>query len=325
MNKKPKVAFVRGGFGACGYYRAHLPGKALAAKGWPVIAGVLDYEDFAAADILVFQRQRRQAAIREIAGWKAKGKKIVMDFDDNFFLLEDHNPAKEFYDPESLKWQARATELADAVTVTSQPLAESYRRLNRNIHVLPNSVDERILQRSPVESDKSIVGWQGGYSHLEDLRVLKSPINTLAKRFDFTFVLAGYRPPDFFKEAEFRPWVEFNDDLPYLDLIADFSIGLCPLAKTAFNDCKSDIKFLEYSALGIPTIASKVVVYSNVKHGTTGYLARNQGDWETYLARLLSDQDERRRLAENAKEYIAAERTIQANISRWEAVYESIA
>lgn len=302
----------------------HLPAKTLIARKWPITSEALSYEDFAQADILVFLRLKSEMAVREIAGWKAKGKKIVVDLDDNFFLLEDSNPAKRVFNAEALKWQAYACELADALTVTTKPLADSYARFNNNIYVLPNMIDADNLVRERRVGGPVIAGWQGTATHAADLKIIKSPINALTRRHDLIFVLCGFEPRGTFNNTVFRPWVNFTDELPHLNNIDDFSIGLCPLANTPFNECKSDIKFLEYSILGIPTIASRSAAYSSIAHDKIGYVARNVSDWEKYLKKLIADEARRNELGLRAKNYVASERTIQGNIERWEEVYDSL-
>ncbi len=317
----PRITFVRADFDASGYYRLYLPAMTLAARGWPVVVDRPTIDDFEAADILVFQRQRKAIAVREMEKWKQRGKKIVLDLDDNFFLLEPHNPVKPLYDEEALKCQAAAAQLADAVTVTTESIKDGYAKFNPEIFVLPNSVDQDKLKAKRIVRPEVIIGWQGGWTHAEDLKTIKNSVRSVVKKTGARLVLAGYNPPGVFRSAEFRPWVPFTDDLPYLDSIRDFSIGLCPLAKTPFNECKSDIKFLEYSLLGIPTVATKIRTHADIAHGTTGLLARNQGDWEAHLLRLIADPGLREDIGSRAREHVASTRTIQRNIHLWEEVF----
>lgn len=320
---KPKIVFVRGDYSACSYYRIFLPYKALDAKGYAVNIEP-EYEDFETADILVFQRLHKAEPIREVLRWKERGKKVVVDFDDNFFHLESHNPAKLAYPQESLKNLKFIISEADAITVTVKPLADSFGRFNKNIFILPNAVDETAFNFPRRPSVKPIVGWQGSPTHRQDLRRIKSAINTTQRKYNFDFVLAGYKPQGFFRESTYRDWLPFKDDLSHQKVFNDFDIGICPLQETPFNDCKSDLKFLEYATLGIPTIASKTVTYETIENGRSGYLARNLADWERSIGELIQDEDKRNELGANAKEYVLNERTIQKNINLWEDVYNNL-
>ena len=62
---------------------------------------------------------------------------------------------------------------------------------------------------------------------------------------------------------------------------------------TPFTRCKSDLKVLDYSALGIPGIYSRVTPYAaTVNHGETGWLADNTTDFgRDALERRVTDGD----------------------------------
>lgn len=324
VSTKPKIVFVRTDHTACAYYRIFLPCHALKARGWQALIDDVEYEDFEKADILVFQRQSKEVAIREIFKWKSRGKKIVFDFDDNIFQLDPDNPAVPFYNPEVYQRMKEVISIADAVTVSTPPLIEVFKPINEKVFVLPNQIHERTLQKERRNSSRLVIGWQGSGHHLDDLRLVRNVVNYLSSKFDFDFVLAGSDFRNFFRRGTYRPWVKFSENLEYFSLFEDFSIGICPLRETPFSECKSDIKFLEYSALGIATIASKVTPYYTIKDGQSGYLARNKADWEGYLAELITDKNRREEMGAAAREYVASERTIQGNTWRWEEIYSNL-
>jgi GT2 family glycosyltransferase/glycosyltransferase involved in cell wall biosynthesis len=77
-----------------------------------------------------------------------------------------------------------------------------------------------------------------------------------------------------------------------------WDIGLAPLADDSFNRCKSSIKTLDYSALGMAVVASDIAVYrGSVADGPGGFLVPNTADaWHAALSQLVRDSDTRRRL-----------------------------
>jgi hypothetical protein len=105
---------------------------------------------------------------------------------------------------------------------------------------------------------------------------------------------------------KFVPWFQSN---------MHWDIGLCPLLDSTFNRCKSDIKYLDYSAAGIPGIYSRVPVYeSTIQHLTTGYLADNTVEsWVEALQRLVNDVDLRCQIAVHARDYVISQRTVKAS------------
>ncbi len=319
----PKIRFVVGDSGPSGFFRLVLPCETLKASGDD--AGfAIHYEDFEGADVLVFQRQYRPEAMSEMLRWKERGKKIVIDFDDNFFQLDPHNVANRLYTPEVAERLKELVDAVDAVTTATGPLAEVYGAYAKTTLVLPNSLPERAFDFERRQPDRPIVGWQGSDSHQEDVKLLRSPLNALSRRYDFEFVTAGYNPRSLFKRVTARPWIKFTSELAYFEQFADFSIGLCPLAKTYFNEGKSDLKWLEYSAMGIPTVASSLEPYREIEHEKTGLLARNAADWEKHIARLLEDDSLRSELGAAAREHVRENRTIEANIDRWRTLYSSL-
>ena len=96
-----------------------------------------------------------------------------------------------------------------------------------------------------------------------------------------------------------------------------WDVGIAPLENTIFNRCKSDIKFLDYSALGFPGIYSRVPSYEGtVQHLETGYLVENTPSaWTEALDVLLANTDLRTQLALNAQEYVFSTRTLQHGAS----------
>jgi glycosyltransferase involved in cell wall biosynthesis len=91
-----------------------------------------------------------------------------------------------------------------------------------------------------------------------------------------------------------------------------WDIALSPLADTPFNRCKSDIKFLDYSAIGAAGIYSRVPAYeSSVEHLKTGWLIKNDVEaWTEAIEELLCNNHLRAHLSQNATRYLYTERTL---------------
>jgi len=105
-----------------------------------------------------------------------------------------------------------------------------------------------------------------------------------------------------------------------------WDIGIAPLVDNAFTRCKSDMKFLDYAALGIAGIYSDLGPYAeNVAHLETGWLASNSTEaWIEGLETLIARADLRARLAANAKRYVLAERTVDRCADEWIAAIGAI-
>jgi processive 1,2-diacylglycerol beta-glucosyltransferase len=73
----------------------------------------------------------------------------------------------------------------DAVTTTTEFLAEKIRPFNSNVEIIPNSVNLKEQQwvSNKKSSDKIRFLWGGGITHLVDLRLLKPSFENLEKTF----------------------------------------------------------------------------------------------------------------------------------------------
>jgi hypothetical protein len=104
-------------------------------------------------------------------------------------------------------------------------------------------------------------------------------------------------------------------------------IGLAPLHDTPFNRAKSDIKYLEYSAVGAATIASPVAPYqASVRHDRGILVTPNTPEaWSRAILRLVEDTRLRQKLAVNAHEWVRSERSIEATATKWSMLFHGYA
>ena len=82
-----------------------------------------------------------------------------------------------------------------------------------------------------------------------------------------------------------------------------WDLALAPLMDSLFENCKTNLKYREYAAFGVPGIYSNVPLYSScVVHEKTGLLADNSvADWMVALERAIADATLRTNIAEAAR------------------------
>ncbi|MBB2169089.1 glycosyltransferase [Gluconacetobacter aggeris] len=98
-----------------------------------------------------------------------------------------------------------------------------------------------------------------------------------------------------------RPYAE------YLALMARADIAIAPLEDSVFNDAKSNIKYLEAAAVGVPLVCSPRRAFADViVDGHTGCLAAREADWTRALLALAGDGALRRAMGERARADIMA-------------------
>lgn len=320
----------------CFRYRVDMQSQVLADRGHHVEVsqrmGVFGREE---ADIVVGQRvatpnptymwQLLAAEKRE------KGlRRLVYEIDDDLFNIDASNPlGTNFNDPAMRRDMAENIKVADLVTVSTQPLADSIRRFNRNVHVLPNGVRAATLER-PLNVRRGVagpvvVGWQGSATHRGDWATIQPCVASvmadhgeMRMRFLGTHYADGLDP----RRTDFHPWTVDLDQ--HYRRVSRFDIGLAPLTDSLFNRAKSGLKFIEYAALGVPAICSDVPAYrSLVEHGVTGFLARTPEDWRQHLRALIADPAMRVEIGDAARRAAKAW-TVEATIDRWVEAYSTL-
>ena len=95
--------------------------------------------------------------------------------------------------------------------------------------------------------------------------------------------------------------VPFTGFKAYLAVLARADIAIAPLEPTIFNDAKSNIKLLEASVVGLPSVCSPAAEFARaIEDGVDGFLATGEDEWEAAIARLAADLALRRAVGARA-------------------------
>ena len=89
--------------------------------------------------------------------------------------------------------------------------------------------------------------------------------------------------------VSFTPAGSFERAQRFLD---EIDIGIAPLAPTAYNSCRDDLRFLEYAAHGVLAVCADLEPFREVvRPGQTGFLFRDTAELETVLERALAEAE----------------------------------
>lgn len=224
--------------------------------------------------------------------------KLVVDVDDDILAThtEPNNPAYRAYlDPRGkyAEYAQLCLQEADLVTVSTDYLKEKYHHFNKNMVVIKNTIDPEFFAFDNAD-DGPVIGYAGSGSHQADWFMLEPILERLRTKYPFKVKMLG--PMHVSIEAEQVKWV---DMLRYPDTLSNmgFTIGLAPLKDSLMNRAKSNLRWLEYSALKIPTIASDVVPFKECQNIIK---VQEPEEWETAIEALLTNPEEGTRLGEAA-------------------------
>jgi glycosyltransferase involved in cell wall biosynthesis len=134
-----------------------------------------------------------------------------------------------------------------------------------------------------------------GFDHAHDLEtVLPVLVRFLRTYPHIRFELFGSIPkPAVLEEfgdriSVVQPVRNYEEFLIYFSKLG-WDIGICPLAHTPFNVVKANTKWVEYTSMGIATIATARTVYDNCCADGCGILADTDEEWFEALKALVSD------------------------------------
>lgn len=247
-----------------------------------------------AADIVVVQK--RLPSLVEAWLLRQRAKRLVFDFDDAVWLRNREGDARP-----SRKLRTRFAHFLKRVdlAICGNPILEARVRTScpaTPTVIIPSAVpapDGASRLEAPA-SRLPQIGWVGTAINLPYLAAIEDSLAAAHKRMPFELVVISDRPPVFreFAHVRFIPW---SADTEYAH-VAQFDIGLMPLADNEHSRGKCAYKALQYMSRGVPVIASDVGVNREwIEQSGSGIAVREDG-WTEAVARLLSDAAAREKM-----------------------------
>lgn len=226
--------------------------------------------------------------------------------------------------------------LCDIGIASTRPLLDQMEKIvgEHRCLLLPNGLDSTNAPsirrgqsyRSP-DDVLTIFYGSGTRAHNLDFTTLVEPaIIRLLREFDnVRLAIVGHlRLSEALKEFQSKiiaiPFVSNVDD--YWSLLLGASINISVLARSKMSDCKSEIKWLEAAALGVPSVVSETAVYKElIRPGDTGFVANNPQEWYRALKALIVDPALRRSVGSAARDVALSSYSLEAGASILQAEF----
>lgn len=181
--------------------------------------------------------------------------------------------------------------------------------------VVPNAIDPAIVaasnthdQRKSVVRDPEqvLIGYGSGTdTHDADFELVAPALARLLATYPkVQLVLHGpLKTPTILERVKGQVFhVPFLARDDYYRAIGNWDVSIAPLTEQVFNDAKSNIKFLEASVMGVPSVCSPSLPFSEViRHGENGFLAKSAEEWFLCLEQLVTSKTLRQRFAAEAR------------------------
>jgi glycosyltransferase involved in cell wall biosynthesis len=329
----PSTLFVGRQQSGLAWYRCALPAAALGCD-WVGVAGrppearVLTGTrpqgplDITGYEVVVLQLVAGPEWVKQIRDWQDRGVTVLYEIDDwlhGVRKLESHTYKNDFT-KEAVAQYEMCMRVADGIICSTPWLGRRLRALNENTYVCRNGVDLRRYDYTRPKRDRLNVGWAGGSGHLTGARPWMPVVAAIMEVRDYVdFVSIGEPFADAFARrfgSERALHVPFLPMDTYAAALTHFDIALAPAGKGDFFKAKSDLRWLEASAIGIPTIGDPQT-YPEIEHGVTGFHASTQDEVAESLLRLVDDAELRERVGAAAHEYVVEHRSIVPASRAW--------
>lgn len=267
-----------------------------------------------APDLIVLSRYTAANGVEWIERAHAAGIPAVFHIDDDLLAVPmSLGPSKyqTYNDPARLAALRANIEQSDLCYVSTPELAKRFSEHGIQTRIIAGDIycsvmPEEVGALAP-PATAPVIGYMGTGGHSADLAVILPAIAELMDMVpSLNFELFGTikMPPEL---AAFGPRVR------HLPPVADYAefrthlrslgwwVGLAPLEDNAFNRCKADTKWVEYSLAGMAVVASDVPVYDGACADGCGILAETSDQWVRGVADLLYNTDRRQLMVDAAQ------------------------
>lgn len=290
-----RVVTYAADYAGCGYWRVHWPSDLLNCYQKMVshisTVMVLDPRYYVHCSAVRVQRQATTDQLQFMKFLKQisqeQGFRLLYEIDDICFRedIPDYNKFKSAFEADDIR-QASMEMMAmcDEITVTCPFMRDYYKAKtgNQNITVIPNLMpkywfgnfyDEDIIMKNFDKHQKRPrILYAGSGAHFDvdnkvgqkdDFEHVVDAIANTVKDFQWVFLGAfpmRLRPLVEAGLIEFHPWVDLYK-YPAKLWSMGVQMMIAPLQDNNFNRAKSDLKFIESSALGIPIACQNMCTY----------------------------------------------------------------
>ena len=284
-------------YSGCGHWRMIWPEQVMNAHGKAVVHGTtvmnLDSKYYTQSKAVRIQRQATPQQL-EFMKWlrqmaDANNFRLIYEIDDICFHedIPDYNKYKTaFTDPKIRQSAQEMMEICDEITVTCPFMRDYYlsKTNNKNVTVIPNFMPKfwlggrsdinRTMESFEKNKRKPRILYAGSGAHFDvenrtkfkdDFEHVNDVIRNTVDKYQWVFLGAHPLPVrDLIQngKVEFHPWKRLYE---YGQGLYDLNVNMivAPLQNNTFNKAKSDLKYIEACALGLPIACQDLCTYEN--------------------------------------------------------------
>lgn len=251
-------------------------------------------------------------------------KPIIYDLDDAIFMKKEGSVSflRKLF--KSHKKIARLTGLSSHVIVCNGYLKNfSSQFLDpKKITVIPTCIDTDLYKkRGEASPQKPTIGWIGSHTTFPYLEEILDIFPILAEKYDFKLKIVGASKKIVLPRVDLAQseWKLDNEIKEFQSL----DIGVYPLPDNEWVKGKTGFKPIQYMAVHAVCVASDVGVNSEIiQNGRNGFLVKRKEEWIEKLSLLLSSEEFRNRIAEEARKTVEQFYSLKVQVPQFVALFK---
>lgn len=280
------------------------------------------------SDAVLFYRHWDRHARRMARRLREAGVGVIVDNDDD--LAGVTRDIAGYWRTGGIRAHHLLTEMgammreAHLVTATTDALAARFAELTPTpVRAIDNYLPIDWFQRPDRRSDRVVIGWVAANEHKADYQRLQlgEVFERLLERHPHLHIVSiglglGLRS-DRYRHVQPIRFLELTRR------VAEWDIGIAPLADIPFSRGRSAIKLKEYAAAELPWVASDIGPYRGLGPEQGGLVISNDR-WFKTLDQLVKDDRSRERLTLKSASW-ARTQTIPSHAAEWHDAFAAAA
>ena len=256
--------------------------------------------------------------------FKKSKAKIIFDFDDSIWLSNVSDANKKWSWLKNASKTKEIITLSDIIIAGNLYLSDYASQTNKNIKIIPTTIDTLEYQRINSTKTKICIGRSGSITTIQHFNHAVPFLKKIKEKYgdiiEFKVIGDGkYKNQELeIKGIEWEKKTEIRE-------LSSFDIGIMPLPDDKWANGKCGLKCLQYMALEIPTIMSPVGVNRNIiQDGRNGFLASKEEEWIDKISQLIESKELRSSIGIKGRETVLKEYSIEANKNQYLDLFNSV-
>ncbi len=251
-------------------------------------------------------------------------KKVIYDIDDMVFLGHSSKANSMISALKGKNKMIYLMKKANHVISSAPKLTEFVSLQTQNYTEIACTLDteNRYKNINKTENAKICIGWTGSHSTSRYLKTIHYALKYIQQKYDVEIKFMS----DELIELEgininFNYWSEKEE----ISVINSFDIGLHPLPDEPWVYGKSGGKVMQYMALSVPIIATKIGAnLDTIIDGENGFLVNTEQEWIDKLSVLIENESLRKKQGNEGRKIIEEKYSVKVNKETYLKIFKSL-